>query len=78
MQTGNLLRQLFAVTDASWEASARLRAVASMNELVVVDRIESLIRDVKFFEPAPADWPAAMTAFRELMRAAEVKASSTA
>lgn len=70
MQTGNLLRRLFALTDGFWQASARLRAIADDAELEVIDRIEGLIGDVKFFEPAPEGWVPAMAEFRTLMRTA--------
>lgn len=78
IQTGTMLRQLFAVTDAFWDASGRVRAIATPGELDVIDRIEALIGDATFGEPAPEGWGPAMADLRRVTRQAAGASQPTA
>jgi hypothetical protein len=65
---GRILERLNAVTDRFWQADGRLRAVASPDELAVMDDLEGIIGTFKLGEPFPDEaWAKTIPRLRALL-----------
>jgi gas vesicle protein len=64
-----IIQRLFGVTDALWAASARVRAVATDEELKRINAVEDVIGDWQVGRPMPDDWSGRIQALGEVLQA---------
>jgi hypothetical protein len=70
----SIVARQWAITDDFWTSSGRARAVATAEELAVVDELENVIGAWPFGEPIPDEWAPAIQKLRSLMENADLPA----
>jgi hypothetical protein len=67
----HLVERLFRLIDGYWAADARLRSVATPDELDILDGVEDAVAECVIGEALPPSWPAAARQLRLLVQAHE-------
>ena len=66
---GLIVSRQFAVADAFWRASGRVRSIATTDELKVVDAVEQAVGDWNMGEPMPDEFATALSSSAASYRA---------
>lgn len=65
---GQIVSRQWAVADAFWQASGRVRAIGSAHDLKVVDAVEQAVGDWNFGDSMPDDFAIALRQLRLLVQ----------
>lgn len=64
---GLLIQRLWLVTDAIWQASGRLSAIATAEDVHMLREIGDVLADWRLGDPLPREWSGAIHRLRELI-----------